>query len=134
MIENCAGLDLKNEENEQTPLHIAAKKGNKEIVELLIKSGANVRTGDQRRNSALDLARYNGNSRFLDNQLLHRLIGKNLLHITDHYGVVDLLRESETVSDERAECTALHKAVAEGITYNAQNYCKISFDFKHEFQ
>lgn len=28
LMKNCAGLDMRNKKDEQTPLHVAAKRGN----------------------------------------------------------------------------------------------------------
>lgn len=37
-----------------------------------------------------------------------------MIHFIDHNEVADQLRDANTVSDDRSECSALHEAVAKG--------------------
>lgn len=120
LIQNCAGLNLKNKEDEETPLHIAAKRGRTIFLTtttallLFICFGYSV------------ITRLNHN--YLGNTEMIKLLIKSGAQVDavnrrrhTAYDLADreidhLLRGVETVSDKRPGCSALHEAVAEGKT------------------
>ncbi len=59
LVENSAKLDAKTVEDGYTALMLAAKKGRKDIVELLISKNVNLKIKDNLGKTALDLAREN---------------------------------------------------------------------------
>ncbi|KAJ3280121.1 hypothetical protein HDU79_011981, partial [Rhizoclosmatium sp. JEL0117] len=67
----AAGLSCVNSDGE-TPLSLAAKKGNKKAVELFLEHGANIESQNNERNTPLALAAFKGHKDIVQLLLLHK--------------------------------------------------------------
>jgi ankyrin repeat protein len=112
LLEYKPNVDLQTKDGRNTPLMLAAEKGNANILKLLLDNGANKKLKNRKGNTALDVAKDNKCRALLEN---HDTINQKLLVAASEKNVSAVRNLIERGADinyaNESGTTALHKAV-----------------------
>jgi len=138
-----AKVKARNKSSGRTPLHAAAYRDNKEVVELLIKNGADVNTRDKTGDTPLHLAAGEGNKAVAELLITNgadvnartKYGGNTPLHEAarstySHYGVLELLisNGADVNARDKHGHTPLHEAADWGLPFAVELLIKNGAD------
>ena len=101
-------INLQDNPNQDTPLHIAVKKNNLELVKYLVEKGANVNAQDKQGNTPLQLAVLCGYKEIVDFFIQQKSVdiyiknekGQSAVDMSNRFGTDKSIRESVKERDE----------------------------------